>query len=117
MPPDSIFTGLSRPLRQLDRFEQLGDEPVALVARHAIQLGEDQQVLLDAQLEVAGHRLRNHADRAPDVVGLLHDVEAVDERRARGGRQQRHQHADQRRLAGAVGAEQAEDLAFLDREA
>ena len=45
------------------------------------------------------------------------DVEAVDERRARGRRQQRRQHADERRLAGAVRAEQAEDLALFDGEA
>ena len=45
------------------------------------------------------------------------DVEAVDQRRAGGRRQQRDQHADQRRLAGAVRAEQAEDLPFLDGEA
>ena len=45
------------------------------------------------------------------------DVEAADERGAGGRRQQRHQHPDQRGFAGAVGSEQAEDLAFLDGEA
>ena len=59
------------PLRQLDRLEQLGDQPLALRARHAVQLREDDQVLLDAQLEVAGHRLRNDADRLAHAVGLL----------------------------------------------
>ena len=66
------------PLRQLHGLEQFVDEPLALVARDAVELREDDQVLLDAQLEVAGHRLRDHADRAADVVGLTSDVEAVD---------------------------------------
>src|SRR5581483_6963149 len=41
----------------------------------------------------------------------------VHERGPRGRRQQRGQHPDQRRFAGAVRAEQAEDLAVLDLEA
>ena len=117
MPPDRFFTCASRHSRELDRLEQLVDQLLALRARHAVQLREDDQVLFDAQLEVARHRLRDDADRAAHAVGLLDDVEAVDERGARGRRQQRRQHADQRRLAGAVRAEQAEDLAFLDGEA
>ena len=41
---------------------------------------------------------------------------AGDARAAAVGRQQRGQHAERRRLAGAVRPEQAEDLARLDRE-
>ena len=81
MPPDRFFTCVCAPLRQLDRLEQLVDQPLALGARHAVQLGEDDQVLLDAQLEVAGHRLRDDADRLAHAVGLLDDVEAVDRAR------------------------------------
>ena len=57
------------PLRELDRLQQLVDQALALAARHAVELGEDEQVLLDAQLEVAGQGLRDDADRAPHVVG------------------------------------------------
>ena len=89
----------------------------AFGARNAVQLGEDDQVLLDAQLEVAGHRLRDDADRSAHAVGLVRDVEAVDARRAGGRRQQRREHPDERRLAGAVGPEQPEDLTVFDREA
>src|SRR5262249_48190024 len=74
------------------------------------------EILLHAQLEIARHRLRDHANRAAHPVGLLPDVEAVDDGRAGGRRQQRDEHANQRRLAGAVGAEQAEELAGLHRE-
>ena len=45
---------------------------------------------------------------------LLDDVEAGDARRAGGRRQQRRQHVHRRRLAGAVRAEEAVDLAGLD---
>ena len=47
---------------------------------------------------------------------LLDDVEAADARRAGGRRQQRRQHQHGRRLAGAVRAEEAVDLAVLDGE-
>jgi hypothetical protein len=79
MPPDRFLTGLSLPLQQFDGFEQLRNQALPLLARDAVQLRVDEQVLLDAQLEVAGHRLRNHANRATDIVCLLDDVEAADE--------------------------------------
>ena len=50
------------------------------------------------------------------AVGLLDDVIPVYHRRARGRRQQRHQHADQGRLAGAIRTEQAENLTVFDGE-
>src|SRR5206468_8773924 len=75
---------------------------------------KDDQVFLDAQLEIAGHRLGNDADRFPDAVRLLDDIEAVDERAARGRHEQRRQHPDQRGLAGAIRAEEAEDFSFGD---
>ena len=47
---------------------------------------------------------------------LAHDVEAGDGRAAGGRREQRGQHVDGRRLAGAVRPEEAVDLARLDRQ-
>ena len=102
------------PPGQLDGLEQGVDQLLALRARHAVQLREDDQVFHDAQLEIAGHRLRNDPDRAPHAVGLLHHVESVDDRGPRRRRQQRHEHADQGGLARAVRPEQPEDLALLD---
>ena len=84
------------PLQQLHGFEQLGNHAVALLARNAVQLGVDQQVLFDAQLQVARHRLWDDADRPAHVVCLLDDVEAADERGACCRRQQRDEHPDQR---------------------
>ena len=54
--------------------------------------------------------------RLAHLVGLADDVEAVDARRAGGGRHQRRQHANERGFAGAVRAEQAEHLAVADVE-
>ncbi len=49
------------------------------------------------------------------AVGIVGDIEAVDERAAGGDRQQRRHHANQRRLAGAVRTQQSEDLALRAR--
>ena len=66
-----ILDLLVLPLQELDRLEQLGNQLRCASPRHAVQLRVDQQVLLDAQLEVARHRLRDDADGAPHVVRLL----------------------------------------------
>jgi hypothetical protein len=51
-----------------------------------------------------------------DVVPLAGNVEAVHAGGAGGGTRQRAEHVDRRALAGAVGAEEAEDLAAGDGE-
>ena len=117
MPPERCLTCLSFHCSSSTDSSSSGIRRRPLVARHAVQLGVDQQVLLDAQLEVARHRLRNDADRAPHVIRLLDDVEAADERGAGRRRKQRDEHPDQRGFAGAVRTEQPEDLALLDGEA
>ena len=116
-PARQVLDLLVGPLGELDCVEELGNESRAAFARDAVELRVDQEVLAHAQLDVARHRLRNHADRPPHVVGLPQDVEAVDERRPRRRREQRRQHPDERGLAGAVRAEQAEDFPFFDVEA
>ena len=50
------------------------------------------------------------------AVGVAGDVDAGDARAAGGDRQQRGEHPHGRRLAGAVGPEEAEDLAGVDVE-
>ena len=53
---------------------------------------------------------------APHVVRILRHVVSAHNRLARGDRDQRGHHADQRALAGAVRPQQAEDLALGDAE-
>jgi hypothetical protein len=57
------------------------------------------------------------ADPPPHLSRLAHGVEAEHPRRTGRGQQERRQDLDRRRLAGAVRAEQAEQLAALDVEA
>src|SRR4029453_867605 len=64
-----------------------------------------------SQREGARHSLGNHANRLSNIVGLRDHVEAIDERRAGSRREERHEHADERRLAGAIRTEEPEYLA------
>ena len=83
----------------------------------AVELGVQAQVLLGGQVAVERRVLEDEADVAADVVALAHDVVAGDARAARGRARERAEHVDRRRLAGAVGAEEPEDLAGGDLEA
>ena len=60
--------------------------------------------------------MRNDADIAPRVRGMRDHVDAGDAHLAGGGQRTRGADADSGRFAGAVGAEQAEDLALVDGE-
>jgi hypothetical protein len=118
-PAHAAREGLDRlvgPGRELDGLEELGDQPFSLCARHAVELGEDEQVLLGAQLGVAGERLRDDADAPAHAVGIEAHVGAPDHGGARGGRDEGRHHADESRLARAVRTQQPEDLPLLDGE-
>ncbi len=104
------------PLGQVDGFQHVVDVLFSLGPGYAVELGVDAQVLFDRQILVAGHRLRNDADHAAHLIRILGHIVAADDRLARGHGNQRGHHADERALAGAVGPEQAEDLAFGDAE-
>ena len=79
-----------------------------------------------AQEEVLGHRLRtdevqllvDHRDAVlqRDVRRAQHDLLAVERDRARVGLDHAAEHPDERALAGAVGADETEDLAGADGE-
>ena len=88
-----------------------------LVLRHLEELGVQDQVLPHRQLGVEREGLRHVADLAADgdVIGI--DRLAQQPGLPLGGRQQAAQHLHRRRLAAAVGAEEAEDLPPLDPEA
>src|SRR5690606_25800870 len=77
---------------------------------------EELQVVLGAQVPIEAELLRHVADRRLDARGRARDVVPGDEGPPRGRREQAAQHADGRRLAGAVRAEIAEDLAAPDLE-
>ena len=83
----------------------------------AVELGVQAQVLRGRQVAVERRVLEDEADVAADVVALADDVVAGDVGAAAGRLGERAEHVDRRRLAGAVGAEEAEDLAAGDVEA
>ena len=82
----------------------------------SVGAGPEAQVLLDREVPVEREALRHVADVTLDLSGLLGDVEAEQVRGTRGRREQPAQHPDGGGLAGAVGAEEAEDLARPNRE-
>ena len=101
---------------EADALEQLGAAADALALGQAVQRGLEAQVLAPGQQRVERGLLERGADRLAHVGALADDVVARHARRARGGRQQRGEHQDGGRLAGAVRPEEAVDLAGLDAE-
>src|SRR5438128_7637390 len=82
----------------------------------AIAVYVEVYVLLHRQVWIEAELLGHVADRALDLFGLLRDVMAA--HHPAPGRRPEHaaEHADDGRLAGAVGSEQAEDLPPADGE-
>src|SRR6185437_1497277 len=70
----------------------------------------------DAQVEVAGHRLRNHSHGIAGAVRIAADVVTGDDGASRGNGQQRGHHANERALARAVGAKQSEHFLLFHLE-
>ncbi len=87
-----------------------------LTARQSEELAVDIDVLPSGEIEIRGERLRDDADVLAHLARMARDVEAGDERMAAARRDERREHPHDRRLAGAVGAEQSEDLAATDFE-
>jgi hypothetical protein len=73
-------------------------------------------VLAAGQQRVEGGLLQGGADRRPHLRAFGDDVEAPDPGAAGGGREEGGQHQHSRRLAGAVGAEEAVDLTLANLE-
>jgi len=101
-----------------DQLQELFDPRLLDLRRHAVELGEVAQVVVAGEpLVDAALAAEDVADPLPDLARVLDDVEAEHVRGARGRDQERDQHLDRRGLAGAVRAEQPEQLALVDREA
>ena len=83
-----------------------------LLALYPLELGPKEHVFLDAHFGVQRHALGQVADIPPHVHRLVHDIEAGDAGDAAGGRQEGCQDAHGGRLAGTVGAEEADNLAM-----
>ena len=97
--------------REPDAVEELCDQALALVATDAVEGGLEAQVLDAGQERVERGLLQRGPDRGADLGALLGHVEPGHGRPAAGRREEGGQHVDGRRLAGAVRAEEAVDLA------
>ena len=87
------------------------------LAGDAVELGEVAQVVARREpLVEAAVAAEDVADPLPHLARVVDDVEAEHARLPARREEQRDQHLDRRRLAGAVRAEQAEQLALLDGE-
>src|SRR5581483_6878487 len=101
------------PLAEVHCLEQFVNIALAVFGRNPVQLGVNAEIFLQCQVEIAGHRLGDHANGASCRVRFLAHVVAGNARRAAGDLQQRGHHADQRALAGAVGSKQSENFALF----
>ncbi len=103
------------PARFQPQLRQRLRHPPRAVA-HAVDAGDEEQVLLDGQVLVEREPLRHVAGEALDLAGPRADVEAEAGALAAVGRQQPAQHPHGGGLAGAVGAEEAGGAPFLHRD-
>ena len=111
-PPDSDPAScVARPPRPRP---SIARSTACAALRHAVDAGDEVEVLADRQVFPEREALRHVADAALDLAALLADVVAEAGAGAGVRRQQPAHDADRGRLAAAVGAEEAEDLAALD---
>ena len=83
---------------------------------HPVEASLDDQLAASGDLRVAAPLLADVADPLPHLAGLPPQVEAGHGGLAAGGGQQRGEHPQGGRLAGPVGAEEAEGLTSRDIE-
>ena len=108
MPREKPLTGSSARSARPARLERRVDQAARV---EAVQLGEKGEVLARGELGIQVQLVREQADAAPQRRAERARGPVAVAHLAAGRRRERRQHRDQRRLAGAVRAEQADDLA------
>ena len=116
MPPESLSTRVSRRSRRLARSSAQSIAARALRARDAVEVREDEQVLLGGQRHVEVVELRDDAALRARRLRVARQHVAEDLELALVGDRLRREHLHRRRLAGAVGAEQADARPLGDVE-
>ncbi len=114
MPPESSTMRAVALLPQREVAQQALDK--GRIGRPAEQAAAERYGRRYGREDVERDLLRHQADAGAGGAKVAKDVEAGDADRARGHRHRAANHPDQRRLPGAVGAEQGEDLALVDGE-
>jgi hypothetical protein len=98
----------------VDEGDEVVDAGVDLGLAEAVEAALEPQQLPTALLGVEGCLLEGDTDPEPHLLGMGGDVVTGDDRAAGSRLQQRAEHADGRRLAGAVRPQEAVDLPFVD---
>jgi hypothetical protein len=101
-----------REAREVGHLEHAGEALAAHILRHAVEVGVEVEVLLHAQVFVEAEALWHVADAVLHGLRLARDVVTEDVQGSLVDREQPGHHPQQRRLAGAVGADQRGELAF-----
>ena len=106
-------------LGQADHLQYLVHPLAQLLALQAVDAAKEHQVLARREAHVQGHLLGDQAHLGLDLVGVGLEVQAIHGDLAAAGLEQPGEHRNRRRLAGAVGAQQAKHLAprYLERDA
>lgn len=97
---------------EVEPFQQLARPGLRVAPAHLVELTDHLQVLTAGQILVDRGELAGEPDRAADVVGSLQYVDARHDRPAAVRPEQSRQDTYGGRLAGPVGAEEAQDRAF-----
>ena len=103
-------------VREVDQLEQVADHAPPLGGSEAVAPTEEVQVLPDLHVVVHPEHVRHVAEDATNRLGVPAHRFAGDRGVARGRGEERREHPQHRRLAGAVRTDEAEDLALLDRQ-
>ena len=114
-PREPLDVGLAL-VGEVDQLQEIADDPLPGGGREAVAAGEEVEVLPDPHVVVDPERVRHEAEDATDLVGVPAHRPAGDLGLAGRRLEERGQDPEGRRLAGAVGPDQAEDLALLDVE-
>ena len=125
MPPENVLIGW-KISRSMPSSAASSATCAAVARRHqperrrvrveAVQDRVEADVLLGGQVQVEAGPLEDDPDPPAHRAGFGHDVVAVDRRAAAGRRERGGEDRDRRGLAGAVRAEQREELAGPDVE-
>ncbi len=116
MPPESLSTRVVAAVAQVGEVERPLDRGRALRARDAVEVREDEQVLLGRQRHVEVVELRDDAALRARRLRVAGQHVPEDLELALVGDRLRGEHLHRRRLAGAVGAEQADARPLGDVE-
>ena len=98
---------------QIEALEHLLGAAAVLALVEVVPEADELEVLAAGEQLIDGCVLAREPDHRAQLPGVGHDVVARDARDAAVGLEQRRQDPHQRRLAGAVGAQQGKHLALL----